>query len=179
MELPMAVFRGKLTVVEHKRQLGSVFEELARFHVLGFDTETRPAFRRGRVNEVALIQLAVSDKAWLFRTSKIGLPAQLMQLLENPDYLKIGVGLKDDIMRLNQLQSFSQGGFLDLATYVKAFGIEDNGLRKLAANILKIRVSKAQQLANWEQDVLTPAQLNYGATDAWVCCEMYKKLRQV
>jgi len=179
LKLPVAAFRGQMTVVEYEEQLGPAFEELKHQRVLGFDTETRPAFKKGRVNKVALIQLAISDKAWLFRLNKIGYPKQLLDLLEDPEHLKIGVGLKDDIMRLNRLRPFQQQGFLDLATYVKAFGINDNGLRKLAANILGIRVSKAQQLANWEQDILTPAQLSYAATDAWVCYEMYKKLHYV
>jgi len=179
MQLPVAVFSGKVTVIEHKEQFSIALEELAHFHLLGFDTETRPSFKKGRVNEVALIQLSALDRAWLFRINKIGFPERLIQLLEDEETLKIGVGLKDDIMRINRLQPIKPQGFLDLATYVKAFGIEDNGLRKLAANILKVRVSKAQQLANWEQDVLTPAQLKYAATDAWVCYEIYKTLRNV
>jgi ribonuclease D len=147
--------------------------------VLGFDTETKPAFKKGVVNEVCLLQLGDSENIFLFRLNLIGFPKELVKLLADKNIIKTGVALRDDIATLKRLKLFEPGGFVDLQEYVKSFGIEDNGLKKLAANILGFQISKRQQTSNWEADQLTEAQIEYAATDAWVCYEIYYALNKI
>ncbi|HJX70754.1 MAG TPA: 3'-5' exonuclease, partial [Bacteroidales bacterium] len=142
-----------------------------------FDTETRPSFKRGRKHKVSLLQLATADEALIIRLNKVGLPDRIISLFENENIKKIGLALRDDIRSLNQLRSFKPEGFIDLQQYVKNFNILDNGLKKLAANILGFRISKKQQTSNWEKDTLDDDQLIYAATDAWVCYKIYDTLQ--
>jgi ribonuclease D len=147
--------------------------------ILGFDTETKPTFKKGVSNEVSLLQLCTSEKAFLVRLNKIGLPVQIMNILSDPAVIKAGVAIHDDIAGLQRLGKFDPDGFIDLQDYVKDFGIIDNGLKKLSANILGFQISKRQQTSNWEQDELTRAQIEYAATDAWVCHQIYTVLKKV
>jgi ribonuclease D len=144
--------------------------------MLGFDTETRPTFKKGRKNSVSLIQLSSGDLAFLFRINRIGIPDELADLLSDPSVIKAGVAVHDDIKFLKGVRKFTPDGFIDLQNFVKDFGIQSSGLKKLAAIILGFRISKRQQVTNWEAEQLTEAQQIYAATDAWVCHQIYKKL---
>ena len=175
-ELPLRLFEGNIHIIDSDIKLDKTIIRLKDEPVLGFDTETRPAFRKGKTNKVALLQLATRTDAYLFRLNKVGLPESLAKLLSQKNIKKIGVALKDDLRTLRKLKEFIPEGFVDLQQYVKDFGIEDNGLKKLVANILQFRISKGQQTSNWEQEDLSQQQLEYAATDAWVCYEIYKKL---
>lgn len=175
-ELPVAQYPGEIIVVDSYDKCLSAVKEISQFDLLGFDTETRPSFKKGRMNKVALLQLATSETAWLFRLTKIGLPASLLRILEDVQTKKVGVAIHEDLNKLKIQKEFFPANFIDLAKYVKEFNILDNGLRKLAANILKFKISKSQQLSNWESVKLIPQQLNYAATDAWACYEIYNQL---
>lgn len=174
--LPLTSFKGVIEIVDNIHDIQRVSKELLKLKTLGFDTESRPSFSKRRKNNVALLQLSGHDKAYLFRLNKIGLPEALIHMLTNPDLIKVGIAIKDDIKALQKLIHFIPDGFVELQSYVKNFGIEDNGLKKLAANILKIKISKNQQTSNWENHVLTESQKIYAATDAWVCLEIYNRL---
>jgi len=175
--LPVARFEGAINLIKSADQVNSVFEEIQNSTVLGFDTETRPSFKKGRKNKVALLQLATDENAWLFRLDIVGLPTKILRILENPDIVKVGVAIRDDLIKIKEIQKFTPEGFIELADFVKKFDIQDNGLRKLAANILKIKISKSQQLSNWEAQEYSPSQIQYAATDAWACYEIYQQLR--
>jgi ribonuclease D len=175
-ELPLRLFEGKLHLIDSEEKFNKIINDLKKEPVLGFDTETKPTFKKGKRNKVALLQLATHTDAYLIRLNKIGLPESLAQILASKNIIKIGVALKDDIRTLRKLREFNPERFIDLQLYVKDFGIEDNGLKKLVANILDFRISKGQQTSNWEQDILSSQQMEYAATDAWVCFEIYKKL---
>jgi ribonuclease D len=175
-QLPLRLFEGKIHLVDSETNFDNIINRLDNEPVLGFDTETRPTFRKGKTNQVALLQLSTSNNAYLFRLNRIGLPESLAQLLASKKIMKIGVALKDDLRTLRKLREFIPDGFIDLQQYVKDFGIEDNGLKKLVANILNFRISKGQQTSNWELEDLSPQQREYAATDAWVCYEIFKKL---
>jgi len=175
--LPVARFEGAINLIKSTHQVNSVFEEIQNSSVLGFDTETRPSFKKGRKNKVALLQLATDENAWLFRLDIVGLPTKILRILENPNIVKVGVAIRDDLIKIKEIQKFTPEGFIELADFVKKFDIQDNGLRKLAANILKIKISKSQQLSNWEAQEYTPSQIQYAATDAWACYEIYQQLR--
>jgi len=176
--LPAGSFRGKILVIDNTGLFKEAAKLLANESILGFDTETRPSFKKGRYHRVALLQLATGDMAFLFRLNKLPLPGSVIKILENPAVTKVGVALKDDLNGLQKIMPFKPDGFVDLQQYVKQFGIEDNGLKKLVANILGFRISKRFQTSNWEQEVLSPEQLGYAATDAWACLEIYKTLLQ-
>ncbi len=175
-ELPYSQFEGDIFIVEEPSQIGSIKSIINGEKYLGFDTETKPTFKKGKKNSVALLQLSTEKHAILIRTQKVGLPKEVLEIFQNPEILKIGVAIKDDLAALQKLNKFIPESFIDLQQYVKKFDIEDNGLKKLAANILNIRISKSQQTSNWENSELSDNQQVYAATDAWVCQEIYKKL---
>lgn len=176
--MPLGSFPGKIQVIE---KTGFEFLKAVAYlrsqEMIGFDTETRPVFSPGhRHNHVALLQLSGPRKAFLFRVGKMGMPRLLCRLLANPHVLKIGAAVHDDVCGLQYHQRFDAQGFVDLQKIASEWGIRDKSVKKLAANILGIRISKSQQLSNWEAEELSPAQQMYAATDAWVCREMYLKL---
>jgi ribonuclease D len=174
--LPYKIFPGAIHLIESQSGCDSIRHFISNEPVLGFDTETKPSFKKGRNHQVALLQLATHDQAFLFRLNKMRLPTFIIRLLEDENITKVGVALKDDLTGLKRIMPLSPSGFIDLQQFVKSFGVEDNGLKKLAANILGVRISKKSQTSNWEQDELTQSQLEYAATDAWVCHQIYQKL---
>lgn len=175
-ELPLSQFGGVITVVEDVSAIDNIVAKLQKERYLGFDTETRPSFKKGEGNRISLVQISTSDEAYLFRLNKTGIPASLIRLFENKSILKIGVGIRDDLRGLNKLVKFKPGGFVELQDMVKAFGIDVFSLKGLAALVLNVRVSKRQRLSNWEADELTTAQIDYAATDAWVALRIFNEL---
>jgi ribonuclease D len=176
--LPLQQFPGRILLIDDVSQLDFLHQKLVNKKLLGFDTETRPSFKKGKKHKVSLLQLATEDEAYLIRLNRVGLPESVISLFENESIKKIGLAIRDDINSLIQLRSFQPEGFIDLQQYVKKFDILDNGLKKLAANILGFRISKKQQTSNWEKEALEDEQLIYAATDAWVCYRIYKTLRE-
>lgn len=176
-DLPQAGFEGKIVIVNTVEALQRACEHLMSRGVVGFDTETRPSFKAGVSYNVSLIQLSTEDVCYLVRLTSVKMERCLMRLLESRKTLKVGVDVLGDIRNLNKGRHFRAAGFVELQKEVEAFGIEDKSLRKMAAIILGKSVSKAQRLSNWEAKELTAAQLRYAATDAWICLEMYNKLK--
>jgi len=178
-EMPVVAFQGGITVVDTPEMARVALRELTRARIVGFDTETRPSFHRGRVHKVALMQLSTDDHCFLIRLNKIGIPQCLRHFLENPDVIKIGLSVHDDfaVMRriIDDLQPL---GFVDLQDYVKFFNIHDISLQKIYAIIFGEKISKNQRLTNWEAETLTGPQQIYAATDAWACLKLYRYLRR-
>ena len=143
---------------------------------MGFDTETRPSFKKGRNYNVSLIQISTDDISFLFRINKIGLMPQLVEFLASEKVRKIGLSVKDDFHGLRKLADFEPGGFVELQDYVHRYCIVDASLQKIYAIIFSQRISKGQRLTNWEADSLTPAQQHYAALDAWACLNIYNYL---
>jgi ribonuclease D len=146
--------------------------------ILGFDTETRPTFKKGQNHQVALLQLSTADEAFLFRTNMIGLTPGLIKILSTPSILKIGAAIRDDIKILQRIAPFKPYGFVELQELVKSYGIENFSLKKLAAIVQGVRISKSQRLSNWESHVLSEQQQIYAATDAWISYLIYIGLTQ-
>lgn len=167
-ELPLNAFEGEIFVVENDLQSQSAIEYLKTQNILGFDTETKPAFKRGQVNKVALLQLSSGDRAFLFRINKMGFPNSLKSILADAKITKVGVAIRDDIKALQKINSFLPKGFIELQEEVKGYGIQNFSLKKIAGIVLGVRISKSQRLSNWEADELTVPQQKYAATDAWV-----------
>lgn len=175
-EHELSWFKGEIVLVDNLSTFYEVIPRLEGSDLLGFDTETRPTFKKGKKNAVSLIQLSTDNLACLFRINKIGIPDRLLDLLSDPAVIKAGVAVHDDIRFLSGVRKFSPNGFIDLQNYVRDFGIQCSGLKKLAAIVLGFRISKRQQVTDWEAEQLTEAQEIYAATDAWVCHQIYKKL---
>jgi ribonuclease D len=170
-------FKGEIVLVDNLKTFYEVFPRLLGSDLLGFDTETRPTFKKGKRNNVSLIQLSTEYLACLIRINKIGIPDELAMLLSDPAVIKAGVAVHDDIKFLKNVKKFNPEGFVDLQNMVKDFGIQSAGLKKLSAIVLGFRISKRQQVTDWEAEKLSNAQIIYAATDAWVCYQIYRKLR--
>jgi len=177
-ELDLIQYNGPIKLIDTEESFLEEIPHIREQSILGFDTETRPSFKKGVVYPTALIQISALDQAWLLRVSRMGYPPELLEVLTREDILKVGLGLNDDLRRLRADFQFEPGGFLDLQQYVTAFRIEEKGLKKLSGIVLGRRISKAQQVSNWDADLLTDAQLRYAATDAWICLKIYNRLRK-
>lgn len=176
--LQITSFPGEIIVVDRPGWgLRKATDYLKHQKVLGFDTESRPNFSPQHHHYgVALLQLSGPDRAYLFRVKKLSNFRRLFKILASEDIIKVGAAVGDDIHGLQRYAAFEPAGFVDLQKIVWEYGIRDKSVKKMAAIILGIRISKTQQLSNWEADTLSEAQKKYAATDAWVCREMYLKL---
>lgn len=175
--LDLIQYAGPIDVIDSSEAFEEAIAQISQEDLLGFDTETRPSFKKGKVYPTSLIQIASLEKAWILRVSRIGYPGALLELLSNENPLKIGLGLQDDLRRLRADFHFEPSGFLDLQHYVEAFRIEEKGLKKISGIVLNRRISKSQQVSNWDADILSEPQLRYAATDAWICLKIYHSLR--
>ena len=174
--LPQANFEGEIVTIDTPDAVAAAVAELAESRIIGFDTETKPSFKKGSPNKVALMQLSTDTKCFLFRLNKIGIPPELCQLMEREDVVKIGLSVHDDFHVMHRICEFTPGGFIELQTYVKEFQILDISLQKIYAIIFNEKISKKQRLTNWEASDLTEAQQLYAATDAWACLKIYRYL---
>ena len=178
-DLPRVTFQGKIVVVLNEEEANKAVDYLLSADILGIDSETRPVFKKGQHHKVALLQVSTRDICFLFRLNLIGMPPCIIRLLEDTTVLKVGLSLHDDFMMLHQRADFKKGRFIDLQDIVSLFGIEDLSLQKLYANLFHERITKRQQLSNWEAPVLTEQQKTYAATDAWTCIQIYERLQEL
>jgi ribonuclease D len=177
-DLPLGQFEGEIVLIDSLDQVKEAADELFRHNLLGFDTETRPSFRKGTLYYVSLLQLATDDMAFLIRLNEIGMPGLIKEILEDSGIIKIGAAVLDDLRGLRKVSlGFEPQSFFDLNEELKKVGFENVGVRNLAAMVLNMRISKSEQVSNWEASELTEKQKLYAATDAWVCLEIYKKLQ--
>ena len=177
--LPMVRYEGEVRLVRSEGELEEALDLLAREDLLGFDTETRPSFRKGRVNQPALIQLAASDRIFLVQLAFVPFGAGLAALLSDAKIVKVGVGIRDDMRELGKLYPFEGAGAVDLGDLARALKLPTQGLRNMAANLLGWRISKGPRCSNWSLSELSPRQIAYAATDAWIGRELYLKMRAV
>lgn len=176
--LPSQSYEGKIHIIDKPEKVVSAVRELRAADIIGFDTETRPSFRKGQNYNVALIQLATPECCFLFRTNIIGYPVELIELLEDPQVTKIGLSLHDDFHNIRKLVDINPQGFIDLQCYVKQFKIADNSLSRLYGILFDKRISKGQRLSNWESPTLTSAQQDYAALDALACIHIFQFLEK-
>ncbi len=176
-ELPLVEFPGAITVLETMPEALSALSYLSKCKIVGFDTETKPNFRKGQCNTVSLIQVATEDHSFLFRLNKLGFFDRMKEFLESKDTVKVGLSLKDDFHVLHRLSPFEPGGFIDLQDYVRKYGITDSSLQKVYGIIFNERISKSKRLSNWEAPLLSESQQAYASIDAWACLKIYNYLR--
>jgi ribonuclease D len=178
-DLPLKQFTGDIILVDTPQMVKIAADYLRSFSVFGFDTETKPSFNKGERHQVALLQLATEEKTFLIRVQKAGLPYEILQLLTDQRYFKPGVAIHDDVKALQKIRHFKPAGFVELQNYARVLGIKDFSLKKLTAITLDFRISKSQQLSNWEAEELNDQQLVYAATDAYVSLKIYEKFRSL
>lgn len=175
-ELPIVAFPGKVVVIDSMYRLKSAIEVLRKSEIVGFDTETRPSFRKGEHHKVALIQLSTSEICFLFRVNKIGIPDALSDYLSDASCLKIGLSIQDDFRQMRKVKEFEPAGFVELQKMVGDYEISDMSLQKIFAILFEQKISKSQRLTNWEGAELTEMQQRYAAIDAWACVKIYERL---
>jgi ribonuclease D len=175
--LPLKTFDGKTSVISEPEKLPKIISEISKHEVVGFDTETRPSFKKGQVYKVSLLQLAIPKKVFLIRINYTGVTEEIASLFADPKIIKTGVGIRDDIKALQKLRPFEPAGVFDLSTLAKQAGLQVESVKKLTALLLGFRISKSAQTSNWEVPTFTQKQIEYAATDAWVCLELYGKLK--
>tara|TARA_B100001123_G_scaffold411647_1_gene508056 strand:+ start:4195 stop:4797 length:603 start_codon:yes stop_codon:yes gene_type:complete len=178
-KLPLVKFEGPIHVIDIEKKVKPSVNRLLDEKVLGFDTETKPSFKKGVSYPPALIQFATEKEVWLFRINGKGLHDHILHLLQTEETTKVGVALHDDIKHLQKVKKFKPSGFLDLATIANEAGIVKRGLRNMTGMILRSRLSKSAQLTNWAQANLTTNQLTYAATDAWVSLKLYHRFKEL
>jgi ribonuclease D len=174
--LPLFSYKSKTIQVAGGEEFGPAIERLRRESVLGFDTETRPSFRKGTTHSPALIQLACSDVVYLFLLRRLSLGPELADILASADILKVGVAIQDDMRALIALYPFAPAGIIDLSALARMNGMHACGLRPMAAELLHLRISKGARCSNWENNPLTPRQVSYASTDAWISRELYLRM---
>ena len=176
--MPTVAFEGRIITIDTPQAVDQAIIALSKESHVGIDTETRPSFRKGVQHDVSLIQLSTPDTCFLIRLNRTGMPDSLVKFLENKQIAKIGLSLHDDYQGLCKRRKFKAGNFIDLQKEVGQYGIEEMSLQKIFAIIFGQRISKSQQLTNWENDVLTDKQKIYAATDAWACLKIYNELKK-
>jgi len=174
--LPVAVFEGKITVVDDLSKIQPAIDELLQAKIVGLDTETKPSFTRGTHHKVSLVQISTLSHCFLFRLNYIGFPVQLAEFLSNDNIKKIGLSLRDDLAGLNRHHKFSAANFVDIQSIAQSYGILELSLQKIYAILFDKKISKAQRLTNWESPELTEQQQRYAATDAWASLQIYLQL---
>ena len=177
--LPRVLFKGRIVVVLTERDADKAVRYLLSQPILGVDTETRPSFKKGETHQVALLQVSSYDVCFLFRLNQLGLSPSVKRLLEDTRVPKIGLSLRDDLLSLHKLGDFNAGYFIDLQDHMREIGVEDLSLQKLYANFFAQKISKREQLTNWEADILQDKQKLYAATDAWSCIMLYEELMRL
>lgn len=176
-DLELFAYSGKITLIDSKAKLDKYTRFPDKDALIGFDTETRPSFKKGVQHPCALVQLAFHDEVVLFRLNKIGFPTILEEFLSHQEQQKIGIAIRDDIRQLLNLTTFKPEAFVDLNELAPSIGFENIGAKRLTAMILGKKISKRQQVSNWEASELSEAQIKYAATDAWICREIYRELK--
>jgi ribonuclease D len=177
-ELPITHFEGEVIIVDHPTHVAPAIEYLSQHTILGVDTEARPSFKRGVHYPTALVQVATLERCYLFRLTHVGLPQELADIFANPNICKVGLAFKDDLTGLKRRRSFKPTNCIDLQTIVCKYGIIELGLQKIFAIIFGKKISKSQQLTNWENSYLTPEQARYASTDAWATLKIYLELQK-
>lgn len=176
--LEIEEFSGRIIVIDTEKDSEKAVSYLSGFETVGFDTETRPSFKKGTRYKISLMQISTDEACFLFRLNRIGIPQSLENFLVNDKILKIGLSLRDDFGAMRKRTNIKPANFLDLQNYVGRFGIEDASLQKIYAILFDKKISKGQRLSNWDADVLTEQQKKYAALDAWACLRIYNQLNQ-
>lgn len=176
-QLPIRRYEGRVRVVATEEELQEARSDLRQEAVVGLDTETRPAFKKGESHLPCLVQTATARAVYLFQLRRTETFPVLAELLADARIVKAGISLKDDLRALKQVFAFSEQNMLDLGLVARSNGFGQTGVRNLAGILLGTRIPKGTKTSNWAARELSSAQITYAATDAWVCRELYLKFQ--
>jgi ribonuclease D len=177
--LELAAFEGPVHLVSCPEDINGAFDTLKAERVIGFDTESRPAFKKGSYFPPSIVQLAGAEAVYIIQIGAMGFPPELAEIFEDDSIIKAGVAVHNDVKELKDLSEFNAAGFVDLGEVAEGLGMATRGLRNMAANLLGLRISKSARCTNWAKPVLTDKQIIYAATDAWIGRELYLKLSEM
>ncbi|MDL2210914.1 3'-5' exonuclease domain-containing protein 2 [Desulfovibrio sp. OttesenSCG-928-O18] len=177
--MPLFRYEGQIVLVRTTKDLAAAFERIAEERLLGFDTESKPCFRKGMISPPTLMQIACSDVVFLIQLNWLPFNEAMASFLANPEHIKTGVAIGDDIRMLNKIHPFTAAGLVDLRDVARTKGLATRGLRTMAANFLHMRISKSAQCSNWGNKELSPQQVVYAATDAWVSRLVYERMSEL
>lgn len=177
--LPVRRYEGPIVVIATEHDLERAMHDIRREHVVGFDTETPPTFRKGQSHKPTLVQVATAHAAYLFQLKRMDFTGALTELLESPSIIKTGVALADDLRKLKERFLFEERNIIDLGKVAQHHGLKQSGVRNLAGMFLGFRITKGPRTSNWRRPDLSPNQINYAATDAWVCRELFLRFQQL
>ncbi|MDE5821658.1 MAG: 3'-5' exonuclease domain-containing protein 2 [Paramuribaculum sp.] len=176
-QLPVVNYPGTISIINTPEQAEAALEAIFKNPVVGFDTETRPSFKKGHTNNVALMQVSNGEQCWLFRINRLGIDGAVKKFLESESVLKVGLSIKDDFFVMHRSAEFEPKNFIELQSFVKDYMISDTSLQKIYGILFGERISKGQRLSNWEADELNEAQQKYASIDAWACLKIYRHLK--
>lgn len=174
--LPLKSFEGKITIVSSDKDAVRALKYLEKESYIGFDSESKPAFKKGEINPIALIQLAGKNEVFIFRILETGVFPQLKKILEDSDIMKISQSADFELKKLKREKDIDCRNFIDLEKIAKKINSSQHSLRGLVAIFLNFRISKTSQQSNWERKILTAKQILYAATDAWVTREVFEEM---
>jgi ribonuclease D len=177
-QLPIEEFAGRIILIDTEKDAEKAVSYLYKFPIIGFDTETRPSFKKGQHNKISLMQISTANTCFLFRLNHIGIPDVLKDFLSDSQVMKIGLSLRDDFGAMNKRVEIKPANFVDLQNMVGAYGIKEASLQKIYAIMFNKKISKGQRLTNWDAEILTDAQQKYAALDAWACLKIYNQLKE-
>ncbi len=177
--LPIRRYEGKVSLVATLQELEQARQDLRQERIVGLDTETRPSFRKGETHLPCLVQAATAGAVYLFQLNRLDVFPALVELLAKPDIVKTGVGLAHDLRQLQQVFPFTVENAVDLGVIARRRGLGQTGVRNLAGMLLGFRIPKGSRTSNWAAPRLTPAQINYAATDAWASRELYLRFESL
>jgi ribonuclease D len=179
LELPIRRYEGEIRLVETVQALERAAADIFQEEAIGFDTETRPAFRKGESHPPALAQVATARVVYLFPLQRLDFSATLGEMLAEKAIVKAGVALGEDLRQLQSLFAFEPAAVTDLGHVAKRHGLKQTGVRNLAGIFLGARITKGAKTTNWAARHLSAQQMTYAATDAWICRELYLRFRQL
>jgi len=177
--LPIARYEGEVCLVETPGQLERAVSDIEQENAVGWDTETKPAFRVGESYLPCLFQVATARTVYLFQLSRMDFSAPIGALMAEPAIVKGGISVADDLLKLKQVFPFQESAVLDLGNVARRHGMRQTGLRNLAGIFLGARIPKGNRTSNWAAPRLSPAQVSYAATDAWACRELLLRFREL
>ena len=176
--LPQTQFDGDVEVLSSNDNVQAAVNYLMNYDLIGFDTETKPTFVKGPLNPPSIMQLACIDKVYIFQLDNESLYKKLFPILSNENITKCGVSVDRDLIELMYLSPFDPLSFVDLGNIARDYDVPHHGLRGLVAMFLKHRISKGSQISDWSKTILSPAQITYAATDAWISLKLFKAFEQ-
>ena len=179
IELPIRRYEGSVRLVAAPPDLQRAMEDIGQESVVGFDTETRPAFRPGESYPPSLVQFATAGAVYLLQVQQQDYSAAMREIFSSAKVIKAGVSVTDDLRNLKKLFEFEERAVVDLGKVAKRHGLKQTGVRNLAGIFLGTRIPKGAKTTNWAARRLTPQQIAYAATDAWACRELYLRFKQL